>query len=90
MNFGKLVEKTPSIAVHVDSTGSARSAAGDILEAIGGIAHPWDRQPNKMQNLLAASVDNLKPEDFLDLREKMSTLAQSMKLFHHAHAYARR
>jgi len=76
-----LVEKSPSIDLHADCSAHAQEAAGDVLEAIGGIAHPWERHAKKMQKFLLSSDDSLKPDDFLDLRDTMSALAQQMKIF---------
>ena len=54
---------------------------GDILEAIGGICHPWQKTSSTMKSLMISRDDSLTRIKFDETRDMMGQLARDMKDF---------
>ena len=54
---------------------------GDILEAIGGICHPWQKTSSTMKSLMISRDDSLTRIKFDETRDMMGQLAREMKDF---------
>ena len=55
--------------------------AGDILEAIGGICHPWQTTSSTMMKEMKSKDDRLDRIQFDETRDLMGQLAREMKIF---------
>ena len=54
---------------------------GDIVEAVGGICHPWQKASSSMRRLMISTDDSISRIKFNETRDMMGQLAREMKDF---------